>query len=82
MTTVVRYIEESYNELINKVTWSTWQQLQNSAVLVLVASVIFALLIFAMDYVFGINTKFVNGTEQSSLWKGLLGFYYSIVGAH
>ncbi len=32
-----------------KVTWPTWAQLQSSAVVVLVASVIIALVIFAMD---------------------------------
>lgn len=35
--------------MTQKVTWPTWAQLQNSAVVVLVASVIIALIIFAMD---------------------------------
>lgn len=45
------YIRESYNELINKVTWPTWANLQSSTILVLVASLILALIIFGMDVV-------------------------------
>ena len=49
MAGVVQFIKESYEEMTDKVTWPTWGQLQNSAVLVLVASLIIALVIFAMD---------------------------------
>lgn len=79
---VVRYIEDSFNELVHKVTWPTWEQLQGSSLVVLVASVIFALVIFAMDYVFGINVKFDGETMNSPFWKGVLGFYYHIMGAY
>ena len=43
------YIKESYVELAKKVTWPSWAQLQSSAILVMVASLIFAVVIFAMD---------------------------------
>ena len=43
------YVKESYNELVHKVTWPTWASLQSSAILVLVASLILALIIFIMD---------------------------------
>ena len=46
------YIKDSFNELINKVSWPTWEQLQNSSVVVAVASLIIALIIFGMDQVF------------------------------
>ena len=49
MAGVVQFIKESYEEMTDKVTWPTWGQLQNSAVLVLVASLIIASVIFAMD---------------------------------
>ena len=49
MEKVKEYILASYNELVNKVTWPTTQELQSSTVLVLVASLIIALVIFAMD---------------------------------
>jgi preprotein translocase subunit SecE len=49
MASVVQFIKESYEEMTQKVTWPTWSELQSSAVLVLVASFIIALVIFAMD---------------------------------
>ncbi|WP_207427742.1 preprotein translocase subunit SecE [Pedobacter sp. SYSU D00535] len=49
MANVVEFIKESYNEMTGKVSWPTWGELQNSAVIVLVASLIIALLILAMD---------------------------------
>ncbi len=51
MERLILSVKESYNELINKVTWPTWSHLQSSTILVLIASVIFALLVFAMDTV-------------------------------
>jgi preprotein translocase subunit SecE len=46
------YFKESYNELMHKVTWPTWNELQASATLVLITSVILALVIWAMDFLF------------------------------
>jgi preprotein translocase subunit SecE len=57
MANVTEYIKESYIELTQKVTWPTWRELQNSAVLVLVAAVIIALLILAMDQAIGFLLK-------------------------
>ncbi len=72
MANSLTYIEESYHELIHKVTWPTWNELQSTSIVVLVASVIFALSIFVMDYAFGINTK--------NMWAGVMGFFYKMVG--
>jgi preprotein translocase subunit SecE len=49
MANVSEYIKESYIELTQKVTWPTWRELQNSAVLVLIAAFIIAIIIMAMD---------------------------------
>ena len=49
---VVSYIQESYDELVNKVSWPTWSELQGSAIVVSVASLIIAVIVFAMDEVF------------------------------
>jgi len=49
---VVNYIQESYDELMHKVSWPTWQELQGSAIVVSVASLIIAIIVFAMDEVF------------------------------
>lgn len=45
------YIKESYNELLNKVTWPTWANLLSSTRLVIIGSVILALIIFVMDFI-------------------------------
>lgn len=52
MNKLTTYIAESWDEIKNKVTWSKYSELQSSAILVLVASTIFALIIGAMDWVF------------------------------
>ncbi len=46
---LIASVKESYNELINKVSWPSWSELQSSTILVLVASLIIALLVFLMD---------------------------------
>jgi len=53
------YFQESFTELVHKVTWPTWAELQNSGVLVLVASLIIALIVAAMDFVFGRVMEFI-----------------------
>jgi preprotein translocase subunit SecE len=54
MANVAEYIKESYIELTEKVTWPTWRELQSSAILVLVAALIIAMLIFGMDQIIGL----------------------------
>ncbi len=49
---MLNYVKESYNELVNKVTWPTFAQLQSSTVVVMVASLIFAIVVLAMDLTF------------------------------
>lgn len=49
MAKVSEFIKESYVELTQKVTWPTWLELWNSTVLVLIATVIIAAIIMAMD---------------------------------
>ena len=46
------YIKSSYNELVNKVSWPTWSELQNSSIVVAIASLIIALVIYLMDQTF------------------------------
>ena len=49
---VTNYFKESYKELVEKVTWPTWSDLQQSTVIVLVATMVITLLVGVMD-VFG-----------------------------
>ncbi|MCU0461157.1 MAG: preprotein translocase subunit SecE [Bacteroidales bacterium] len=46
------YFKESYTELVHKVTWPTWSELQNSAVLVMVTTAILAIIVALMDLAF------------------------------
>jgi preprotein translocase subunit SecE len=58
MSKIRTYIEESSNELINKVSWPTWSELQSSGIVVMIASIIISLVIFLMD------TSFSNLMEK------------------
>ena len=46
------YFSDVYTELVHKVSWPTWSQLVNSSAVVMIASVIIALAIFLIDFVF------------------------------
>ncbi len=70
MSKIVNYVKESYVELIQKVSWPTTAELQNSAVVVFVASLIIAVVVFGMDMVVGVH---------NSGWKGILGYVYSFM---
>ncbi|MFN8154143.1 MAG: preprotein translocase subunit SecE [Bacteroidia bacterium] len=52
MEKIKAYLQDSYNELMNKVSWPTWAELQGSAIVVLVATLIFGLVIFFIDAIF------------------------------
>lgn len=49
---VINYIKESYTELVQKVSWPTSKELTNSAIVVLIASIIIALVVWVMDLSF------------------------------
>ena len=57
MDKVSEYIKESYIELTEKVTWPTWRELYNSAILVIIAAFIIAFLVLVMDQVIGLVLK-------------------------
>ncbi|MBW7936768.1 MAG: preprotein translocase subunit SecE [Flavobacteriales bacterium] len=59
---IISYIRESIDELLNKVSWPTWQELQSSSIVVLVASLIIAIVVFAMDSVFNETMKLIYKT--------------------
>jgi len=50
MNKITTYFKESYRELMEKVTWPTWIQLQQSTVIVLVATVIITAMVWIMDF--------------------------------
>ena len=56
------YIQESYDELVHKVSWPTWSELQQTTLIVLVSLAIITLLIFGMDAASEAVMKLVYGT--------------------
>ena len=52
MSKIEAYIKSSYDELVNKVSWPSWSELQNSSIVVAIASLIIALIIYLMDQTF------------------------------
>ena len=63
MNKVKLYVIEAYHELREKVSWPALGELQNSAVVVLIASFLIALIIWGMDKV----------SDQ------ILGVYYNLI---
>jgi preprotein translocase subunit SecE len=55
---IVNYTKESYNELVHKVSWPTQQELASSTIVVMTASLIMAIVVFGIDFVFESTVKF------------------------
>lgn len=49
MNKISAHFRESYRELVEKVTWPTWAQLQQSTVIVLVATLLITAMVWVMD---------------------------------
>ena len=67
------YLTESYDELMHKVTWPTWEEVLATGRIVLIASIMFAFVVFLMDFVFGAN-------PENPIFKGILYYVYQIFG--
>ena len=57
----VEYCKESYNELVHKTSWPTRKELAQSSVIVLIASIILALIVWLMDWCFENIMTFIYG---------------------
>jgi preprotein translocase subunit SecE len=49
---IILYFKEAYAELVHKVTWPSWEELQGSALLVMLTSFIIAIIVALMDLIF------------------------------
>ncbi len=60
MNKVFQFVKESKDEMVEHVTWTKYKELQSHTVLVLVASLIFALVIGLIDFIFdkGLNALY------------------------
>ena len=52
MDKITLYFQEAYDELMHKVTWPTWAELQESSVIVLVTAIMISLIVLLIDVVF------------------------------
>jgi preprotein translocase subunit SecE len=59
MCKIVNYFKDVRTELVQKTSWPSWRDLSNSAVVVMVTSVIIALVVFVMDFAFENLLKFI-----------------------
>lgn len=57
MKRIKAFIKESFTELTQKVTWPTYEELRDSSIVVLIASFLFALMIFIIDSSFSFIIK-------------------------
>jgi len=59
MSKVQAYFRDSYTELMEKVSWPTWQQLQQSTMIVLVATLFITAIVWVMDLASNNVLKFI-----------------------
>jgi preprotein translocase subunit SecE len=52
MKTLISFVKESYKEILTNVTWPSYKELQTNAIVVLLASLLFALVIGIIDISF------------------------------
>ena len=51
MSKIGSYVQEAYDELLHKVTWPSWEELQQTTIIVLVALALVTTVVFGMDFV-------------------------------
>lgn len=61
MKKIAAYIKDSYTELVYKVSWPSREELSNSSVIVMIASLIIALVVFGIDSLFEWILKLLYG---------------------
>jgi preprotein translocase subunit SecE len=49
MSNIITYFENAYDELIHKVSWPTWKELQETTAIVLAAIAVITVIVFVMD---------------------------------
>lgn len=59
MNKITTYFSDSYKELVQKVTWPTWDQLQQSTMIVLGATLVITLLVGIMDFISSGSLKLI-----------------------
>ncbi len=64
MNKISLYIRDSYKEMMQKVTWPTWEELQQSTMIVLAATIIITAMVWLMDFASNGVLKFIYSLFQ------------------
>ena len=59
MNKIQSYFKDSYDELMEKVTWPNWQQLQQSTMIVLIATLVITAIVWVLDLGSSTVLKFI-----------------------
>jgi preprotein translocase subunit SecE len=59
MNKFTTYLKDSYKELVEKVTWPNWDQLTQSTMIVIGATLVITLMISVMDFAANSSLKFI-----------------------
>lgn len=59
MNKIALYVRDSYREMMHKVTWPTWEELQQSTMIVLVATIIITAIVALLDFISNGLLKFI-----------------------
>ena len=59
MSKIAVFVKDSYRELTEKVTWPKWEQLQQSTMIVLGATIFITAIIALMDFIANGSLKFI-----------------------
>ena len=62
MNKIKEYLRLSTDELVNKVSWPSWEDLQESTIIVMIASLFISVVVYVIDIIS----------------SGALGFFYKI----
>lgn len=54
------YVQEAYDELIHKVTWPSWNELQKISAVVIAGLIVISLIIWGMDVISKQVMQFIN----------------------
>lgn len=64
MNKIINYFKASYEELVHKTSWPSRKELMNSAVVVLIASLCIAAVVFVIDSAFDNGMEFIYGLAK------------------
>lgn len=70
MKKLTQYFQDSYRELVDKVSWPTWQQLQQTTMIVIGATLLITAIVGIMDFVL------IGKAGNTSV--GILNFFYKV----